>query len=163
MTGGRVVAAAVVAVGVLLAGCSEGDPGADGDVESLGALVPAPLAEELTLSGRCDDGTLWAADDTGSVAVTVAPGPDGLPAEAVLPTGAVTVTVRRGDDLEATICDAGAEVGSRSAGVEGRVEVDRPTEECGPTSFRIDGLEAADGTTFGPIEGHDAAEDCVSG
>lgn len=149
---------------LLLAACSEGDPGADGDVESLGALVPAPVAEELTRSGRCDDGTLWATDDAGSVAVTVAHGPDGLPAAAVLPTEAVVVTVLRGDDLDTMICaDDGAGAGSRSPGVEGRVEVDRPTEECGPTSFRIDGLEAADGTTFGPIEGHDAAEGCVSG
>lgn len=154
---------AVVAAVLLLAACSEGDPGADGDVESLGGLVPAPLAEELTVSGRCDDGTLWAADDAGSVAVTVAPGPDGLPAEAVLPTEAVAVTLLRGDDLDATICTGAGDAGSRSPGVEGRVEVDRPTEECGPTSFRIDGLEAADGTTFGPIEGHDAAEGCVSG
>jgi hypothetical protein len=155
--------ALVAVVLLLLAACSEGDPGADGDVESLGGLVPAPLAEELTVSGRCDDGTLWAADDAGSVAVTIAPGPDGLPAEAVLPTGAVAVTVLRGDDLDAAICTGADGAGSRSAGVEGRVEVDRSTEECGPTSFRIDGLEAADGTTFGPIEGHDDAEGCVAG
>ena len=157
------VAAAVAVLLTAGAGCSEGDPGADGDVESLGALVPSPVAEELTRSGRCGDSTLWAADDAGSVAVTVEPGPDGLPAEAGLPTEAVVVTVLRGDDLESSICDGAEGAGSRSPGVEGRVEVDRPMEECGPTSFRIDGLEAADGTTFGPIEGHDAAEDCVSG
>ena len=154
------VAAAVVLV---LAACSEGDPGADGDVESLGALVPAPLAEELVHSGRCDAGVLWAADGSGSVAVTVAPGPDGLPAEAVLPTETVDVAVLRGDDLVTTICAGAAGAGSRSPGVEGRVAIDRPMEECGPTSFRIDGLEAADGTTFGPIAGHDPADGCVAG
>lgn len=148
---------------VLTAACAEGDPGADGDVESLGGLVPSPVAEELTRSGRCDDGTLWAADDAGSVAVTVGPGPDGLPAEAVLPTDAVVVTVLRGDDLDATVCTGAAGAATRSPGVEGRVAIDRPGEECGPTAFRIDGLEAEDGTTFGPIAGHDAAEGCVSG
>jgi hypothetical protein len=141
---------------VALAACSEGDPGGDGDVESLGDLVPAPLADELTESGRCVDGRLWASADDGSTAVTITPGPDGMPAEAVLPTEAVEVSVLHGDDP----CGAGAE---GSPGIEGRVEVDRPTEECGPTSFRIDGLEAADGTTFGPIEGRDDAEACVSG
>ena len=148
---------------VLLASCAGGDAEGegDGDLDSLAALVPAPLADELTLSGRCDDGTLWATDDAGSLAVTVVPGPDGLPAEVVLPTGGAAVTVRRGDDLDTTICDDVD--GPGSPATEGRLEVDRPMEECGPTSFRITGLVAEDGTTFGPIEGHDAAEGCESG
>lgn len=158
----RTVAALVLA-GVLLSACSEGDPGADGEVESLGDLVPEPMAEELALSGRCDDGTLWAAADDGSIAVTVVAGPDGPPEEAVLPTGDVEVTVLRGDDLDTTICDADDGAASRSPGTEGRVAVERPTGECGPTSFRLDGLEAEDGTSFGPIEGHDPAEGCESG
>jgi hypothetical protein len=152
-----------VALTLASAGCAEDDPGADGDVESLGDLVPAPVTDELTRSGRCDDGLLWAADEAGSVAVTIAPGPDGMPAGAVLPTEAVAVTVLHGEDLATTVCTDGGDVGSRSPGVEGRVEVERPTEECGPTSFRVDGLEAENGTTFGPIAGHDAAEGCVSG
>lgn len=152
-----------LALGLLMTGCAEGDPGAGGDVESLGGLVPSPVAEELTESGRCDDGTLWAADETGSVAVTIAPGPDGPPAEAVLPSEEVEVTVLRGDDLGATICTADDDAGSGSPAAGGRVEIDRPTEECGPTSFRIDGLEAEDGTAFGPIEGRDDAEGCEGG
>lgn len=156
--------ATAVALGLVLVltGCSEGDPGADGDVESLGGLVPAPVADELTRSGRCDDGVLWAGDDAGSVVVTIAPGSDGMPASAVLPSEAVVVTVLHGDDLDPCAPEDGS-VGSSSPGIEGRVEVDRPTEECGPTSFRIDGLEAEDGTTFGPIAGHDPAAGCEGG
>lgn len=135
----------LLVVGLVLAaaGCSEGDPGADGDVESLGDLVPAPVADELTEAGRCADGRLWAADDTGSLAVVVsvpAAGPD----EAVLPNPSVEVSAVHEDDP----C-AGAE-GSPAA--EGRLEVERDAAGCA-TTFRLDGLEAEDGTTFGPIEG----------
>jgi hypothetical protein len=120
------VRAALVALALLLAlaGCSDGDPGADGDVESLGDLVPAPLADELTETGRCDDGRLWAATDDGSLSVVVALDPE-------------SVTVLHEED------PCSGEGGSPA--VAGRVEV----EGC---TVSVDGLEAADGTTFGPIE-----------
>jgi hypothetical protein len=129
---------------VTLSGCSEGDPGADGDVESLGDLVPGPVAEELTRSGACAGGLLWAADETGSLAVTVEVVGSGE--EADLPSEDVVVTVLHGEDLDRDVCDPDAEVASRSPAAQGRVEL------C-PDGFRIDGLEATDGTTFGPIEG----------
>lgn len=132
-----------VLLGLVAAGCSEGDPGADGDVESLGDLVPAPVADELTDAGRCADGRLWAADDTGSLAVVVsvpAAGPD----EAVLPSEEVAVAAVHEED------PCGDAEGSPAA--EGRLEVERDAAGCA-TTFRLDGLEAEDGTAFGPIEG----------
>jgi hypothetical protein len=137
---GALAAAALPLLG--LVGCSEGDPGADGDVESLGELVPSPLAEELTETGRC--GTFfWATDGTGSLAVVVDPG---VADEATLPSEEVEVAVHH----DADPCEVSAD-GDGSRGVAGRVEVERDADGCA-TAVSVDGLEAADGTTFGPIE-----------
>jgi hypothetical protein len=139
-----------VALAVLLAACSEGDPGAEGDVESLGALVPGPVAEELTRSGGCEDGPLWAADARGTLAVLV----EGAAGEVVLPSEDVDVTVRHGVDLVPDLCSDDPAPAVTSPGVRGRVAVG---EDDGCATFRIDGLEAEDGTTFGPIEGSGCA------
>lgn len=132
----------------LLAGCSEDDPGADGDVESLGGLVPSGLADELTESGRCGDGRLWAADDDGALAVVVevaaGSGPSaGSVQEVVLPDDRVEVTVVHGDEP----CAGGDD---EAPGTQGRVEIERDAEGC-VEAMRIDGLEDEDGTAFGPI------------
>ncbi|QYG94143.1 hypothetical protein HC251_17970 [Iamia sp. SCSIO 61187] len=157
-TGSARTRATAVALVLLLAGCAEGDPGADGDVESLGALVPSPVAAELTASGRCDDDRLWAADDAGSIAVTV--GAEADVDEAILPSEEVDVVVLHGEDLTSGLCRAGA-AAATSPGVQGRVAVEREPGGCA-TGFRVDGLEAADGTTFGPIEAR-PVEGCASG
>lgn len=137
-----VVAPALAAL-ALLGGCAEGDPGADGDVESLGDLVPEPVAQELLESGRCADGVLWAADDRGALAVTVSIPPDG-PSAVVLPSGEVVVEVLHDQDPCAPH-DPGA------SAVEGRLEVDRDDQGC-VTAFRLDGLEADDDTALPPVE-----------
>jgi hypothetical protein len=140
----RRLSAVVLLVG-LAAGCSDADgSGGEGDIGALGDMVPAPLADELTESGRCDDGRLWASDDGASLVVTIDPGPDGIPDEAVLPADAVVVTVHRDDDP----CTVDAATGS--PGVRGRVVAEH-TDGC-VTAVGINGLEADDGTTFGPIE-----------
>lgn len=132
----------VVALLLALAGCSGDDPGADGDVESLGDLVPAPLADELTETGRC--GTrFWASDDSGSLSVSIDPG---AADEATLPTDEVEVAVFRGLDP----CEASPDGDGRS-GSAGRVEVERDADGCA-TAVSVHGLEASDGTAFGPIE-----------
>jgi hypothetical protein len=138
-----VALAAVLVAGSGLAACSEGDPGADGDVESLGDLVPSPVADELTESGRCDDTRLWAGDEGGTLSVSV---DAGRVDEAVLPSEEVEVAVFADEDP----CRSSAD-GDGSRAVQGRLEVDRDADGC-VTGFRLDGLEAADGTTFGPIE-----------
>jgi hypothetical protein len=139
----RLLAATLLVGLVALAGCSDGDPGADGDVESLGELVPGPVAEDLTSSGSCgDDGLLWAADETGSLAVTVEVVTG--EGEADLPSEDIVVTVVHGEDLPSAVCDPDASVAAHSPAAQGQVEI----IGCG---FRIDGLEAEDGTTFGPI------------
>lgn len=148
-----VVATAALAV-MLIAGCAEGDPGADGDVESLGDLVPAPVADELTQSGRCHATRLWVADDTGTVAVSV---DAGRADEAVLPSDEVEVAVFHDEDPCLASVDADG-----SHGVRGRLEVERGADGC-VTGFRLDGLEAADGTTFGPIEAHADDGGCSAG
>lgn len=130
----------------LLGGCATGEEeGSDGSggIDALGD-IPAPVADEMTRSGGCSDGRLWAADDAGALAVVVDPGPDGPPAAADLPAADVAVTVLRGDDLEASICTASA--GEGSPAEEGRLEVDGCT-------FLLAGLVAEDGTTFGVVEG----------
>lgn len=147
----RPIAATAALAVMLIVGCADGDPGADGDVESLGELVPTPMADELTESGRCHDTRLWVADDTGTLAVSV---DAGRVVEAVLPSDEVEVAVFHDEDP----CRVSDADGSR--GVRGRLEVDRDADGC-VTGFRLDGLEAADGTAFGPIEGR--AGGCSAG
>jgi hypothetical protein len=155
---GSVLLVVVLVVGV---GCSEGDPGADGDVESLGGLVPSPLADELTRSGGCTDGRLWAADESGSLAVVVeAIGATGDEVE--LPSEEVDVAVLHGDGLSGDLCADDLTPASSSPAVQGQVGLERDEIGC-VARFRIDGLEAEDGTTFGPIEGDATATACTSG
>jgi len=146
--GGALVAAVAA---LALGACADGDPGAGGDVESLGDLVVAPVADELTEAGRCPDGRLWAADDAGSVAVVVDPR---AVEEVVLPSEDVSVDVLHGD-----LDDPCRAAGEATPGAAGRLEVTR-SGSCA-TGFRLDGLEADDGTTFGPITA--AAGACPEG
>jgi len=155
---GGVLLAVVLVVG---SACSEGDPGADGDVESLGDLVPSPLADELTRSGGCIDGRLWAADDSGSLAVVVQP-IEATGDEVELPSEDVDVTILHGEGLTGDLCADDPAPDSSSPAAQGQVGLERDDLGC-VAAFRIDGLEAEDGTTFGPIEGDATATACTPG
>ncbi|HMJ77650.1 MAG TPA: hypothetical protein VK507_16845 [Iamia sp.] len=157
---GGVLLAVVLAVSPA---CSEGDPGADGDVESLGDLVPSPVADELTRSGGCIDGRLWAADESGSLAVIVeALGMTSDRDEVELPSDDVDVTVLHGDGLTGDLCADDLAPDTSSPAAQGQVGLERDELGC-VAEFRIDGLEAEDGTTFGPIEGDATATACTPG
>lgn len=158
---GGLLLAVVLAVGPA---CAEGDPGADGDVESLGDLVPGPVADELTRSGGCIDGRLWAADESGSLAVVVeAIGAAGDEVE--LPDEEVVVSILHGDGLSGDLCAADTDdlaSATSSPAAQGQLGLERDEIGC-VARFRIDGLEAEDGTTFGPIEGNATATACTPG
>lgn len=158
------------ALALLLVAGAAGCADADGDGPALGRLVPGP-AVELTRSGGCGDVLLWAVDEAGTIAVTVAvdlPGrarTEPLTVTGVLPDEAagIAVEVRHGEDLERDLCAGAGDGATTSPAVEGRVEVTvDPARGCGATTarFRLDGVVADDGTTLAPVEGATDAVGC---
>ncbi|MGY1774142.1 hypothetical protein [Blastococcus sp. SYSU D00813] len=158
-----------------LAGCTATTAGTASPAGSPTAGGTAGVV--LTDGDACGEVFFWAAGGSGDVAVTVSTdvvdratdGPTRL--RYALPDPRVEVLVLTGHDLTANFCtdaiDAAAEPTATQEVTAGTVtlDLDPPGEECGESDgrLRIDGLVAADGTRFAPVDVSSGSVGCNVG
>ncbi|MGY1742931.1 MULTISPECIES: hypothetical protein [unclassified Blastococcus] len=149
-----------------LAACTTTTAGGASPATPGGGAGAGADAIALTDGDACGEVFFWAASDGGDVAVTVSvdvvgraeDGPTRL--RYGLPDPEVEVAVLTGQDLTANFCtdaiDAAAEPTGTQEATAGTVtlDLDPPGEDCGHSDgrLRIEGLVAADGTTFAPVD-----------
>lgn len=156
-----------VLLAVLVTGCTTSTDGSASPAAEAGGPGTGSGGEVVLTDGdACGEVFFWAAGGSGDVAVTVsadvvdraADGPTRL--EYRLPDPRVEVLVLTGRDLTANFCTDAIDGASEPTGTQevtaGTVtlDLDPPGEECGESDgrLRIDGLVAADGTRFAPVD-----------
>jgi hypothetical protein len=150
---------------VALTACTTTTAGS-GSPASTPAVPGRPGGVALPDGGACGEVFFWAASASGDVAVTVSVDVTDRPVDGPthlrfgLPDAEVDVAVLTGRDLPDNFCTDVIDSRSEPTGTQevtaGTVtlDVDPPGEECGESDgrLRIDGLVAADGTAFAPVD-----------